>query len=263
MDPERLQPQRQPEMRKPEMQRPDVQRPDDGPQVRNLGPRPGGAPPGTTGSGQTTPTDQTGGKKPGSEGGAKPSSSGGMLLKVIAVLILAVVGWFYFGRGSSGYSGPPEESAPNYDKNKNAIESTPAVFAPQDIDRQRTDAARQAAQRGDPIPGVTNPSPAFIEAVKKGDVTFYAVRAYDTCYEDGDVVTLRLPMGGDIGPIPLTVAGTTVSVPVVTGQPANLSVLAVKDGVGGVTLGIQTSGGVWFSKVMAVGESETMNMAVQ
>jgi|ERR1017187_408285 hypothetical protein len=263
MDPERLQPQRQPEIRKPEMQRPEVQRPDDGPQVRNLGPRPGGAPPGTAGSGQSDQTDQTTGKKPGSEGGSKPSSSGGMLLKVIAVLILAVVGWFYFGRGPSAYTGPPEESAPNYDKNKNADERVPAVFAPQDIDRQRTDAARQAAQRGDPIPGVNNPSKAFVEAVKRGDVTFYAVRAYDTCYEDGDVVTLRLPMGGDIGPIPLTVAGTTVSVPVVTGQPATLSVHADKDGVGGVTLGIQTSGGVWFSKVMAPGESETMNLAIQ
>jgi hypothetical protein len=237
-----------------------MQRPDAGPQVRNLGDRPGGAPSNTAGA---DTTGQTGAKMPGPEAGPKSASSGGMMVKVGAVAVLAVVGWFYFGRAPAGYTGPPEESAPNYEKNKNANPMVPAILAPRDMDRQRTDAARQAAQRGDPIPGVTNPSPAFVEAVKRGDVTFYAVRAYDTCYEDGDVVTLRLPMGGDIGPIQLTVAGTTVSVPVVAGQPATLSVHADKDGVGGVTLGIQTSGGVWFSKVMTPGESETMNLAIQ
>lgn len=254
MDPERLQPQRQ-----PEMQRPEVQRPDDSPQVRNLGERPGGAPSNTAGSGQT---DQTEGKKPGPEGGAKPPSSGGMLWKVLAVAVLAVVGWFYFGRGPSVYTGP-EESAPNYQKNKNADQSVPAVLSAKDIDRARTDAAKAAAQRGDPIPGVTNPSPAFLEAVKKGDVTFYAVRAYDTCAEDGDVVTLHLPIGADIGPIPLTIAGTTVSVPVVAGQPASVTVVAVQDGVGGVTVGVQTSGGVWFSQVMPVGGTEVMLLSIQ
>jgi hypothetical protein len=258
MDPERLQPERQPEMQRPEMQRPDAS-----PQVRNLGDRPGGAPSGGAGSGQSGPAEPTGGTPPGGPGGgSKPPSSGGTLFKVLAVAVLAVVGWFYFGRAPAIYTGP-EEAAPNYQKNKNADPSVPAVFSSRDIDRARTDAAKQAALRGDPIPGVTNPSPAFLDAVKKGDVTFYAVRAYDTCAEDGDVVTLRLPIGADIGPIPLTIAGTTVSIPVVAGQPATVSVIAIKDGVGGVTVGVQTSGGVWFSKVMAVGESETMGLAIQ
>lgn len=250
MDPQKLQPQRSPEMQKPEMNRPEARRPDPEPQVRSLGERPGGR------------TDQTDGKKPDSGGGAKPSSSGGMLLKVLAVLVLAVVGYFYFGSSPAAYAGP-EESAPNYQKNKNADPSIAAAFSARDIDRAQTDAAKQAALRGDPIPGVMNPSPAFLEAVKKGEVTFYAVRAYDTCAEDGDVVTLHIPIGADIGPIPLTIAGTTVSIPVVTGQPAQLTVIAVKDGVGGVTLGVQTSGGVWFSQVMPVGGSETMPLAIQ
>jgi hypothetical protein len=252
MDPERLQPQRQGE---PELQRPDVQRPD-GPQVRNLGERPGGPPPNVGGPGQSDP-GQSG--KQGSDGGTK-SSSGGMLLKILVVLVLAVAGYFYFGRSPAGGA---EESYPNYEKNKNADPSVPAVLTAKDIDHVRTDAAKQAAERGEPIPGVTNPSQAFLDAVKKGDVTFYAVRAYDTCAEDGDVVTLRLPIGADIGPIPLTIAGTTVSVPVVAGQPASVTVVAVKDGVGGVTVGVQTSGGVWFSQVMPVGGTEVMALAIQ
>lgn len=240
-----------------------MQRPDASPQIRNLGERPGGAPSSPPGSGQSGLADQTAGKGPGGPvGGSKPPSSGGVLFKVLAVLLLAVVGYFYFGRAPAVYTGP-EEAAPNYQKNKNADPSVPAVFSSKDIDHARTNAARQAAERGDPIPGVTNPSQAFLDAVKKGDVTFYAVRAYDTCAEDGDVVTLRLPIGADIGPIPLTIPGTTVSIPVVAGQPASVTVVAVQDGVGGVTVGIQTSGGVWFSQVMAVGGTETMPLAIQ
>jgi hypothetical protein len=250
MDPERPQPQRQPEVRRPEMQRPEAQRPE-APQVRNLGERQGGL-----------PSDTSGPSGGGSTGGGTKSGSGGMLLKIVAVVVLAVVGYFYFGRTPTVAVGA-EAASPNYQKNKNADPSVPAVFGPKDVDHARTEAAKQAAERGDPIPGVTNPSPAFIEAVKKGDVTFYAVRAYDTCAEDGDVVTLHLPLGADIGPIPLTIAGTTVSVPVVAGQPASLTVVAVQDGVGGVTVGVQTSGGVWFSQVMPVGGTENMPLAIQ
>jgi hypothetical protein len=234
MEPERLQPQREAAPLRPD--RPEARRPDPQPPVRT----PGG---------------------PSEPGLTKPPSSSGMLWKVLAVVILAVVGYFYFGRAPAVYSGP-EEAAPNYQKNKNADPSIPAALSAKDIDSGATQRAKDAAMRGEPIPGVSNPSPAFLEAVKRGDVTFYAVRAYDTCAEDGDVVTLKLPIGADIGPIPLTIAGTVVSVPVVAGQPAQLTVLAVKDGVGGVTLGVQTSGGVWFSQVMPVGGTETMPLAI-
>lgn len=258
MEPERLQPQRQPAGPRPEMQRPESRRSEPEPQVRNLGERPTGrtAAPADSGRG-----DQTGVRKPPAENPPKPPSSSGMLLKVFAVVVLALMGWLYFGHSSTTSAGA-EESAPNYQKNRQADPSIPAAFAARDIDRALTDRVREAARRGDPIPGVTNPSPAFIEAAKRGEVTFYAVRAYDTCAEDGDVVTLRLPVGGEIGPIPLTIAGTTVSIPVVAGTPAQLTVVAVKDGVGGVTLGVQTSGGVWFSQVMPVGGTETMPLAV-
>jgi len=258
MEPERLQPQREPAPLQPDIQRPEMRRPESQPPVRNLGERTPGSPSGTADSGRS---GQSGAGKPGAEGPSKPPSSGGRLLKVLAVVVLAVVGWFYFGRAPAVYSGP-EEAAPNYSNNKNADPSIPAALSAKDIDRATTDRAKDAALRGEPIPGVTNPSPAFLEAVKKGDVTFYAVRAYDTCAEDGDVVTLRLPIGADIGPIPLTIAGTVVSVPVVAGEPRQLTVIAVKDGVGGVTLGVQTSGGVWFSQVMPVGGTETMPLDI-
>ncbi len=188
-------------------------------------------------------------------------SGSGMMLKIVAVLVLAVVAFFYFGRGPSAFAGP-EDQAPNYEKHKHWNPATPAVLAVKDIDTSRTQEAKAAALRGEPIPGISNPSPQFVDAVKRGDVTFYALRVYDTCAEDGDVVKLQIPIGAEVGPIPLTIAGTVISVPVVKGEPAEVNLIAVKDGVGGVTMGAQSSGGVWFSSVMQPGESERMPLIV-
>ena len=266
MEPERLQPQRQQpqegqrsQMQRPEAQRPEPQRPEPEPQVRNLGERPPGRP---SGPADSAGSDRSDSRKPSPDTVSKPPSfPGGMVVKGLVVAVLAGVGWLYFGRGPAVYSGP-EELAPNYQKNKDADPRIPMGLSAKDLDNSMTARARDAAMRGEPIPGVTNPSPAFIDAVKKGKVTFYAVRAYDTCAEDGDVVTLRLPIGADIGPIPLTIAGTTVTIPVVDGEPRQLTVIGVKDGVGGITLGVQTSGGVWFSQVMPVGGTETMPLDI-
>src|SRR5262249_20492609 len=141
--------------------------------------------------------------------------------------------------------------------------ATPASLTASDIDRVRGDRAREAALRGDLIPGLANPSPEFLQALKDGKVQFYAVRLYDTCVEDGDVVTLRLSSGVEIGPVPLTNAGTTVSFPVVGGQAPNVTVIGIKDGTGGITVGVQTSGGMWYSGVMQPGDTETMPMALR
>lgn len=238
MDPERLRPQREDAK---------MQRPDREPRMQSPGDGSKEGPP--------APNQTSGGRT-----GAK--SSGGFLLKILAVVLLAVAGWFYFGNSPAVYTGP-DDLAPNYQKNKNSNPNTPAVFAAKDIDHAKTDAVKAAALRGDVLPGILDPSPAFMEAARKGEVTFYAVRVYDTCAEDGDVVTIQIPIGGRIGPIPLTIAGTTISIPVVSGQPAQVTIVAEKDGVGGVTLGAQTSTGIWYSSVLPVGGTETMLLSVQ
>ncbi|HLK65503.1 MAG TPA: hypothetical protein VKU19_18830 [Bryobacteraceae bacterium] len=251
-----------------------MQRPDPRPPVRDLtggsgGSGGGGAvrpSPPSGGSGGTYGTGPTGGTGGGSGTGPTPKTgmSGGTKGKLLGVAALGIAAILWLKPAADPhYTGPPEEASPHYNDNKNSNPNMPAILPARDIDRKRTMEAQQAAQRGDPIPGITNPSRALIDAIKNGKVTFYAVRAYDTCAEDGDVVTLKLPSGGEIGPIPLTIAGTVVSIPVVEGQPASVTVVGVKDGVGGITLGVQSSGGTWFSKVMAVGESETMPLSIQ
>ena len=205
---------------------------------------------GESGGGQRTPPPP------------KPPGSSKMLVRLMVLVMLAVGGWYFFGH-SGGATAASEQESPMYQKQSLGASTTPASFSAADIDTAQTDSAREAAIRGDAIPGVSNASPEFSQAVKDGKVKFYAVRLYDTCAEDGDVVTLRLGTGADIGPVHLTNAGTTVRVPVVEGAPAQVTVIGVKDGTGGITVGVQTSGGMWYSGVIPEGGTETMPLAVR
>ena len=189
-------------------------------------------------------------------------SSTKTLIRLLIIAVLAVGGWFFFGHSGKAVAGV-EQEAPMYQKQLRGPSPTPATFTAADLDRARSDGAREAALRGDPIPGISNPSPEFVQSLKDGKVSFYAVRLYDTCVEDGDVVTLRLGSGVDIGPVPLTNAGTTITVPVVSGQPPQVTVIGVKDGTGGITVGVQTSGGMWYSGIIPEGGTETMPLAVR
>jgi len=193
----------------------------------------------------------------------KPSgSSSKFLVRLVILALLAVGGWYYFGHsGSTGAT--TEEASPMYQKQKIGPSAQPASLSASDIDKVRGDHAREAAMRGNPIPFLANPSTGFLQNLKDGKVQFYAVRLYDTCYEDGDVVTLRLSSGVEIGPVPLTNAGTTVSFPVVAGDAPQVTVIGIKDGTGGITVGVQTSGGMWYSGVIPEGGTETMPLTVR
>jgi hypothetical protein len=184
------------------------------------------------------------------------------LVRIGAVAVLACGGWYFLGP-TGGTSDTAEERAPMYDTQRKGPTAQPATVGRADINQDATAKAREAALRGDPIPGVANASPEFVQAVKDGQVTFYTVRVYDTCAEDGDVVTLRLGNGADIGPIPLTIAGTTITLPVVAGGNPHYMIIGVKDGVGGITVGVQTSMGLWYSGVIAEGATEVLPIAVR
>jgi hypothetical protein len=185
------------------------------------------------------------------------SGSSKMLVRLLMLVILALGGWYYFGQ--SGRASLTEQESPMYQKQKLGASTTPVGLSAADLDR----ASGDAAMRGDPIPFLANPTPEFTQAVKDGKVKFYFVRLYDTCVEDGDVVTLRLSSGVEIGPVPLKNAGTTVSFPVVAGEAPQVTVIGIKDGTGGITVGVQSSGGMWYSGVMAPGDTETMPLMVR
>lgn len=213
-------------------------------------------------SGSTGQSGRAGGGDDRRRGADASRSSGNSrnLFKFVAVALLLLLGWFFIGRDST-YAGP-EDQAPAYKQHQTAS-ANPVRLGSSDIDRQLTRTATAAAQQGEPIPGIPNPSPALIDGLKAGKVTFYKIHVYDTCAEDGDIVSIVASNGGNFGPVNLTHAGTTYSVPVIDGQPPRVTLRADKDGNGGITVGAQTSGGVWYSAVIPEGGSQVIPLVMQ
>jgi hypothetical protein len=199
--------------------------------------------------------------------------------KIAAVLVLA--GALYFGYNYTQHHNPgggetisapgspsggmlaAETQSPNYQKNKNAKPGTPMNLAAADINQQATDAAVAAAESGKPIPGLDSVSAGLLESIKKHEVKFITVRAYDSCAEDGDWVTLSTDAGSKIGSFMLTIVGRTIVIPVVNGQLPQMTLTGDRDGVGGITVGIESSTGTWYSGVLAPGESQPIPLAMQ
>ncbi len=186
-----------------------------------------------------------------------------LVVRLLALVFLVLGGWYFFGHSSRNAVALTEQESPMYEKQRLGPSAQPATLTAADVDRVRGDRAREAAVRGEMIPGLANPSPEFLQSLKDGKVNFYAVRLYDTCFEDGDVVTLRLSSGVEIGPVPLTNAGTTVTVPVVAGEAPQVTVIGIKDGTGGITVGVQTSGGMWYSGIIPEGGTQSMPLSVR
>lgn len=200
-------------------------------------------------------------------------SSGGMWLGGIVVAAVLAVGYLFFG-GAPSASTPPanapiqqsiaaaETESPEFAKHKNRAPGASASLSAADLDPAQTQAAIEAAKAGRPIPGLSGASPELVSAIEKGDVKFYRVRAYDTCAEDGDWVTITTSNGAKMGSFLLTKVGSSMSIPVVGGQIPNVQLVADKDGVGGVTVGVTTSGGTWYSGVLSPGETEQIPMTM-
>lgn len=199
---------------------------------------------------------------------SKPSSSG-LLPAILAILAVVALGWLLLGRSSSDAppsSGPAvtqpadmtaaETMNPNFQKHQRRAGVQPMQLSSLDIDQRATQAAIAAAKAGQAIPGLADATPDLRAAIERGEVTFYTVRAYDTCAEDGDWVTITTDNGARIGSMMLTIAGTSVTFPVVGNQAPNLTLIGDKDGVGGITAGVQTSSGTWYSGVLSPGQAE-------
>jgi hypothetical protein len=221
---------------------------------RSVPQRPGGVPPSQTASG--------GERQGGGPGGSDIQRwSGSAWGKILAVGALVVGGWWYLGGSHSSITGA--EQGAQYKQHQQASASMVSGLSPTDIDQQMTQQARVAVQTGQAIPDLPNPSPKLIDAIKKGDVKFYRVRAYDTCDEDGDYVTISSDSGVSYGPFMLTNAGRWLTIPVIGDKTPTVTMTGIKDGVGGITAGVETSTGIWYSKVLAPGDTEPINFSIR
>ena len=196
--------------------------------------------------------------------------------KILAAAVL-VVG-LGFGYNYYSHSGAPattstssaqqklladETQSPAYQKHKNAVPGTPAHLTSADVNSSATAAAVAAAQAGQPIPGLSKTTPDLLDKIKANRVKFITVRAYDTCAEDGDWVTITTDSGAAIGSFMLTIAGKTITIPMVDDKLPSLSLIGDKDGVGGITVGVETSTGTWYSGILAPGESQPIPLDMQ
>lgn len=137
---------------------------------------------------------------------------------------------------------------------------------------RKSQAAVEAIQKAQQIPEVTladqtsaprRVSPTLSEGLKEdilsGDASFFHLYIYDCCAEDGDVVEVELN-GAVFATVPLTHVGATLSIPLVSDKLASLTLRALHDGGGGVTIGLRTSEGEAAVGVIAEGDYVSLGL---
>ncbi len=95
--------------------------------------------------------------------------------------------------------------------------------------------------------------------IERGDVEFYHIYLYDSCYEDGDVVEILID-GQPMFLTPIGNKGATVSVPISKTRTTVISVRGIFDGGGGITVGCRTSQGDGFVKSMVPDEIQPLSV---
>ncbi len=96
-------------------------------------------------------------------------------------------------------------------------------------------------------------TPAMLQSVAGGETKFIQVYVWDSCVQDGDVVDVLI----DDVPfltIPMTVKGSSVALPVAR-SGTKIALRGVYDGGGGITVGLATSEGDFYTRPMMVGET--------
>lgn len=97
--------------------------------------------------------------------------------------------------------------------------------------------------------------------LRNGRAELFEIELFDCCDEDGDVVEL-LVNGTPFATVPLINGGSVVAIPLNRGQNS-ITMIATRDGGGGVTVSLRTSRGQYFARYMAEGESHQMRVVVQ
>ncbi|MBI5246724.1 MAG: hypothetical protein HY923_06050 [Elusimicrobia bacterium] len=93
-------------------------------------------------------------------------------------------------------------------------------------------------------------------AVRADGYSIFSMQLIDDVAQDGDVVQISVD-GVPVSFLSLTHAGATLDIPLKKGESHVITVTGVRDGTGGITLGLRTSVGDVTSRNLAVGESES------
>lgn len=94
--------------------------------------------------------------------------------------------------------------------------------------------------------------------IEAGQTVLKSFSVYDDASEDGDVVSINI--NGYTRTVPLRRVPTNITVPVSTSGQNAVTITGVKDGGGGVTLGIRYADGTLLSPNLAVGQSTSVRL---
>jgi hypothetical protein len=134
---------------------------------------------------------------------------------------------------------------------------------PPDAPVPATPAPAPAAETEQAVRQVLAQAPAEVRAaIADGRQVIYTLHVLDDVEQDGDVVEVFVN-GVSYGRIMLTSLGQDLLVPLPAGSTAQVHVVALEDGGGGVTFGVHTSMGEIRTAVMAVGQSQDWSVTVQ
>lgn len=240
-----------------------------------------------------TETKESGAKNPKADGSI--SEKVGRSLKTPLLVGAAVLAAFLFSQMSGGETSHDnwinhEQAARHADADGNGIKwlapGGPAIFtnsaalADSDLDTVTTQAFHAARQRRDQgqmeqvmqeaqpklidpdvadgldvEPAVPTLSDGLADAVLQGDTKFFHIFLFDSCYEDGDVVDVKIN-GQRFATVQLTNGGVTLSVPMTSAS--TISIAGVYDGGGGITVACRTSQGEGFVRALYEGEEQVL-----
>lgn len=93
-------------------------------------------------------------------------------------------------------------------------------------------------------------------AVRSDGYSIFSMQLIDDVAQDGDVVQISVD-GVPVSFLSLTHAGAVLDIPLKKGESHVIQVTAIRDGTGGITLGLRTSVGDVTSRNLAVGESDS------
>jgi hypothetical protein len=134
------------------------------------------------------------------------------------------------------------------------------LVSDRDMDREGTARAREQLRRGEIPSALTQATEEVRRNVLSGEAALFRLRVLDSCVEDGDAV--RILVNGMLqGEIPLSKAGSELSLALRPGSAARLELVASRDGGGGVTFGAASSLGETRTRVLRLGESERWDIS--
>lgn len=157
----------------------------------------------------------------------------------------------------SASNGPAPDLSPDHDVANSSVIADPSSPAGSDVSGVEIAANPITPQRYQP-----KLTSGLRSEIATGDAKFFHIHLSDSCRNDGDVVEILLN-GHPAFLVPITNAGSTLSVPVTSGTAMVISVRGVYDGGGGITVACRTSKGEGFVRVMAPGEIQPLGVVFQ